>query len=499
MITGNPYVRNFSGPFPDDPQSDATVWKDTPDDVAIPEQQFFLMQRALGFNCLNYYGGAPEGSLYRHQLPTKDYMDTHCVDGLRLELAFPSCGNGSIDSEDHHSHMAYPSLVQQGTCPKGYDVKYPLLFYETIYNTWAFAGIEGQFLLSYGDPIGTGYHGDFMMGWDSEDLLQRAIDTCRSMSGQVKDCPLFDLQSMEDQEKCHFAIPDVLMDDNPTGPRNGLAVDVPIQYGPDQATTYPVAGQPGVPTRHFDLSPPPRTLIGNLSIHPYGAVANPTLIAAASGGGTISMDYSTVVASTPTPNWMAPLSPVTYVSGVIAPEFRKYLTISPSDAIDPSISGHVSPSIPAPLQSNSMRSPPGPNTLSGMASPTACDPSPRRQPISVETSYKTMGNEVVQIFIEDVEFVITTRTTMTITGETSTIQSSATSERPSSPAPAGTSDGKMSHSIEQTDSHDTWFNTIMWISGSKTFYTSPSTIETPGSSPKGLNNGSTAPNGDVGL
>ena len=81
-------------------------------------------------------------------------MDANCADGLRLELAFPSCGNGSIDSTDHKSHMAYPSLVKEGNCPPGYDVHYTFLFYETIYATNAFDGIDGEFMLSYGDPVG---------------------------------------------------------------------------------------------------------------------------------------------------------------------------------------------------------------------------------------------------------------------------------------------------------------------------------------------------------
>lgn len=74
-------------------------------------------------------------------------MDARCTDGLRLELAFPSCGNGELDSKDHKSHVAYPSLVKEGNCPKGYDVHYPFIFFETIYATNAFAGERGEFVL----------------------------------------------------------------------------------------------------------------------------------------------------------------------------------------------------------------------------------------------------------------------------------------------------------------------------------------------------------------
>lgn len=240
MVTGNPSTRNFSGPFPDVPMSDASVWLDDPTEVARPEHQMFLMQRAIGFNCLHYSVLPAEASLYRHQLPPRDYIDSICTDGLRLELAFPSCSNGSSDSLDHRSHMAYPSLVQQGVCPADHPVLYPLLFFETIYDTYAFRGQPGEFVLSYGDPVGTGYHGDFVMGWESTELLQKAIDECRAMSGHVGDCPYFELQSDEQQQHCKFPVPDILKADNPTGPRDGLAVDIPIQYGPQQAADYPV-------------------------------------------------------------------------------------------------------------------------------------------------------------------------------------------------------------------------------------------------------------------
>lgn len=147
MLTGNPYIRNFTGPFPDEQLS----WWNT--NATGADEQFFLQQRALGFNCLDY-SGEPEASLYRHTMPSKEYLDANCVDGLRLELAFPSCGNGSIDSLDHKSHMQYPSLVKEGDCPEGFPIPYPFLFYETIWATDNYVGIEGNFVLSYGDETG---------------------------------------------------------------------------------------------------------------------------------------------------------------------------------------------------------------------------------------------------------------------------------------------------------------------------------------------------------
>jgi len=68
---------------------------------------------------------------------------------------FPSCWNGKdLDSADHKSHMAYPNLVMSGDCPSGFETRTPSLFYETIWNTYAYNGVEGEFVLSNGDPTG---------------------------------------------------------------------------------------------------------------------------------------------------------------------------------------------------------------------------------------------------------------------------------------------------------------------------------------------------------
>lgn len=255
MIAGNTAYRNFSGPFPDEPLSS---WP------TVPTDQFFLEQRAIGYNCLNY-AKDPEASLYRHQLPDKAYMDANCKDGLRLEMAFPSCGNGQLDSPDHRSHVAYPSLVKEGNCPEGFDHHYPFLFYETIFATNKFAGIDGQFLVSTGDPVGTSYHADFVMGWDSAEFLGEAIKTCTSSTGLIQDCPLFNIQTEADMDKCVFKMPEDLKGEDCTEIRDGLPVGVPIQYGPEPATKYPVPGAYGgngasiVPTSYLPKTETPST------------------------------------------------------------------------------------------------------------------------------------------------------------------------------------------------------------------------------------------------
>jgi len=146
MISGDTNQRNFTYPVPDIQKSD---WN-----VAPYNTQAFLRQAALGFNCLNY-AITPEGSLYRHFLPDKAYLDANCLDGVRFELMFPSCWNGiNKTSLDKKSHVAFPSEVMTGDCPNGFPIRLPSLFYETIWDTYAFNGVAGQFMIANGDPTG---------------------------------------------------------------------------------------------------------------------------------------------------------------------------------------------------------------------------------------------------------------------------------------------------------------------------------------------------------
>jgi hypothetical protein len=149
MMSGNTERRTYTAGDPNQPDPEKSVWaamKQTGQDT--------LSQRALGFNCLNY-DKAPEATLYRHKMPEKSYLDANCKNGLRLELMFPSCWNGKdLDSADHMSHVNFPDLVMTGNCPKGFDVRLPSLLYEIIWDTAAFAGRNGRFVLSNGDDTG---------------------------------------------------------------------------------------------------------------------------------------------------------------------------------------------------------------------------------------------------------------------------------------------------------------------------------------------------------
>ena len=234
VLAGDSRLRNFTGPVPDPPTSS---WG------AEDMTQEALGQKSLGFNCLNY-NRAPEGSRYRHFMPDKEYLDANCANGIRAEIFFPSCWNGKdVKSDDHKSHVAYPNLIDGGKCPKGYETRLPSLFYETIWNTYAFKGKSGQFVWSNGDPTGYGYHADFINGWNTN-TLRSAVNDCTNPSGRVEDCQHFtpSLQTDAEQGECKIEdIPTALLSDDCGGPSDGLCGNVPVQYGPEYASAL----QPG--------------------------------------------------------------------------------------------------------------------------------------------------------------------------------------------------------------------------------------------------------------
>jgi hypothetical protein len=144
MVSGNASWRTFPLQTPDPPTSS---WGEFDFE---PETQ---SRRSIGFNCLNY-DIAAEPSFYRHVIPEKGFVDS-CKDGLRGEKIFPSCWDGkNLDSDDHQSHVAFPTLVRDGDCPDSHPVRIPTLIIEIIWWVRPFIGESGKYVLSTGDESG---------------------------------------------------------------------------------------------------------------------------------------------------------------------------------------------------------------------------------------------------------------------------------------------------------------------------------------------------------
>ncbi|KAM0280472.1 hypothetical protein ACHAQH_004051 [Verticillium albo-atrum] len=251
MVAGDTMLRSWKTWNLTQPDPPANEWQA----LGLKTQQS-LRERSMGFNCLNYAGQA-EPTLYRHFLPTQEFIQANCPNGIRTEINFPSCWNGvDRDSDDHRSHVAYPDELNNGQCPEGFDTHLPNMLFEVVWNTKPLEGRNGRFVMANGDAEGFGYHGDFMMGWD-EKFLQQVIDTCTSDSGNILDCPLFDIVSEQKARECKMKLPDILAKEDCDGPMKALPGDMPIIFG-DGHEEYS-GDAPQEPTFVPSLAPKPVT------------------------------------------------------------------------------------------------------------------------------------------------------------------------------------------------------------------------------------------------
>jgi hypothetical protein len=87
---------------------------------------------------------------------------------LELEVNFPNCSNGQLDSSNHQTHMAYSVA---GKCPASHPIAVPEISIVMRYP--AVSGGE-VFLASGGVDSG---HADFMDGWNAR-ALASVVDDC---------------------------------------------------------------------------------------------------------------------------------------------------------------------------------------------------------------------------------------------------------------------------------------------------------------------------------
>jgi hypothetical protein len=289
--------------------------------------------------------------------------------------------------------VAYPDLVNGGACPKGFEKRLPSLFFETIWNTYAFKGVDGTFMWANGDPTGYGYHGDFMNGW-STDILSKAVKTCLNLSGKLTDCPVFKLQTEAEGAKCLIETPKELKEDNCDGPAKGICGNVSPQYGPNYATMLTPGNTASPTAKPSTMESSKVSAVPTLS-HTAGGVAASSLLAKPSSSA------SSASSSKP--------------SSASASASSSYKTVAPSSA--PS-----SKSTPAPAASSkptsSSRSVSYLTAMSWKADPgvkaaavTSAPSVPADQPKVLSTSTYTSAGAVYHLAIEEVVVTVTATAT----------------------------------------------------------------------------------------
>ncbi|WWC67290.1 uncharacterized protein I206_101198 [Kwoniella pini CBS 10737] len=144
---------------------------------------------AISYVCLDYYTSHTGDPAWAQR---NSFFEHNCPQGMRAQVFFPSCWDGvNLDSDDHKSHMAWPSNgVDGGSCPSTHPVRLVSLFYEFIFQVANFPynnGTDPTYVWANGDTTGYGLHADFVNGWPSynngTNILQQALNNCNDDNG----------------------------------------------------------------------------------------------------------------------------------------------------------------------------------------------------------------------------------------------------------------------------------------------------------------------------
>jgi hypothetical protein len=133
---------------------------------------------------------------------------------MRVDVHFPSCYDPSAGLTNFRNNMAFPTPAAGGKldCPKGW-IHVPHMFFETYWDTHAFAprfqqlnGKASPFTFSNGDTTGFSAHGDFISGWDNDEL-QNIIDNCDAGHAGLDACPGLKLGVNDGSGSCNIKCP----------------------------------------------------------------------------------------------------------------------------------------------------------------------------------------------------------------------------------------------------------------------------------------------------
>jgi len=233
-------------------------------------------QQAVTFLCLDFNGV----STRHNELPTKE-----CPSGIRSQINFPSCWDGvNVDSPNHKSHVAFLSTgPDSGSCTDpNYPVTLPRVFMEVYWGSADFDSYRSQamnptqpFVFSNGDPLGYGYHADFVNGWDAG-VLQNAVDKCNcNIYGDPTCCVQENIFGMNKGQTC--TIPPTV-NEQALGTLSKLPGNNPVQSGGTNAVASPATSTPSMISSGAQATnaPVPASPANVGNVQPASPSASPT-------------------------------------------------------------------------------------------------------------------------------------------------------------------------------------------------------------------------------
>lgn len=236
---------------------------------------------------------------------------------------------------------------------------------------------------------GYGYHGDFMSGWD-EKFLQSVLETCTHKSGNILDCPLFDIVTEEKARECELRIPSELEDEQVEGPLSILPGNLGIIW--EDHVEYP------------DGSP----IASDAA--PSGPSLAPNPIAPSSAPVAAEPDYES---APPAPSSSSSSEPSSEPEELVQPEDLAVAAVDPIADQDLNAAGDLS----------SAEEPPKPEFPATTPAPEPPVEDEADAASHISTQVVTQGNIVSIIYWEE-ETVLVTKyedvtTTVTMTAEPS--------------------------------------------------------------------------------
>jgi hypothetical protein len=100
---------------------------------------------------------------------------------VSMDVSFPQCSNGQLDSPDHHSHVTEPEQVAANPprwkCPASHPIAMPKISFHVVYP----AGADSRAWRLASDPpsgpAGYSLHADWLDGWDPA-FKEKFLATC---------------------------------------------------------------------------------------------------------------------------------------------------------------------------------------------------------------------------------------------------------------------------------------------------------------------------------